>query len=175
MEETKDKKVYLRMQVIAMRGEGKTNAEIAETTGYALNYISKIVTRFFHNGFAILLGDKRSGNNQKVNDWQTGKFLKKWKKRAEAGKIISTNEMRLDFQKQYNISITPQAFRRLLKRHGWRKIEPRKQHIRVADAKTIKASKKLNVKLEKSESASTRAEEKEKFESCFRMKQALVE
>lgn len=148
MEETKDKNVYLRLQVIAMRGEGKTNAEIAEATGFAQNYIPKLVTRFFNKGFADLLGDKRSGNNQKVSDYQTKKFLKKWRKRAEAGRIITPNEMRLDFQKQYNVTITIQAFRRLLKRHGWRKIMPRKQHTKAAGAREIKASKKLSAEPE---------------------------
>lgn len=160
-----DVKIYRRIQVIYLKSLGKGHEEIAEVTLFSTSYIAKIVTKFNQKGFEALLSDNRNGGNKrKVSEWQEIKFLKSWRRRSEKGQITSTKEMRIDFCEKYGISITESAFLRLLKRHGWRKIEPQKQHKKVADAKTQRASKKLNVEPEKSEKRFIWVAEAERFE-----------
>lgn len=108
-----DVKSYRRLEVIALRGEGKKNIEIANTTKFCKDHVSKIVSKFIHSGFENLLRDKRSGKNRKVTEWQEVKVLKGWRKKAERGEIISTKERGLSFQENYEVTITIEAFNRL--------------------------------------------------------------
>jgi transposase len=145
MDKTTDAKIQIRLLVIALRGEGRKNPEIAQITGFAPKYIPQIISTFVHSGFSALLTDNRQGGNRRnVSVWEEQKFLKSWKQKAEKGKITSAKEMRLAYQDKFGVTITESAFLRLIKRHGWRKIEPKKQHQKVADAQTQRASKKLN-------------------------------
>jgi transposase len=140
--------IVLKLMVIALRGEGLKNSEIVKLTKLSKGYVPIIVSTFIHKGFEGLVIDNRGGNNRRVTEWQEKKFLKSWRQKAETGKIITTKEMWLDFQQRYNVEITLQAFHRLLKRHKWSKTQPRKRHIKSADAITKRASKKLSHSLE---------------------------
>lgn len=148
MKKHKDVKIYRRLQVIELAGQGKKRIEIAEITHFSKDHVSRIIAKFIHNGIESLIEDKRTGNNRKVTEWQEVKFLKSWRKRAERGEIVNVKKMWNDFQERYEVTLTLKAFYELLDRHGWRKIKPRKQHPKVASPKAIKRSKKLNVKPE---------------------------
>jgi len=137
--------IIMKLMVIALRGEGVKNSEIVKVTKLSANYVPMIVSAFIHKGFEDLLVDRRGGNNRRVTEWEEMKFLKSWRAKAEKGKIITTKEMWLDFQKRYGIKISLSAFHRLLKRNKWSKTQPRKRHIKSANAKIKRASKKLNV------------------------------
>lgn len=146
MKKTTDKKIYRRLEVIALRGEGQKNAEIVKITGFAEKYVPQIVSMFVREGFDALLQDKRSGNNRKVTAEEEQKFLNRYKEKSQQGQIITVNEMWQDFQKEFSTTITIQAFYRLLRRNKWRKIMPRARHPKSADAQTIEASKKSTLK-----------------------------
>ena len=150
-----DIKTYRRLEVIALRGEGKSNSEIVEITGFADKYVPQIISKFFHNGFESLLEDKRTGNNRRISPREERRFLNRWKNKALKGRIITAKEMWLAFQKEYGVEITMNAFYKLLNRNKWSKKQPRKIHKKAADAKTQRASKKLSPVPENSESAST--------------------
>ena len=161
-----DAKAYRKLLVIALKGEGKDNKEIAMATNFKISYVPKLISKFYHKGIEGLLKDERGGaNNRRVSEWQEKKFLSRWRARAEKGRIITAKEMRLDFQETYNVSITESSFHRLLNRHEWRKKQPRKRHIKSAGARIKRASKKLNVVQEKSESVITRMVAKERGSS----------
>ena len=155
MKKTKDKKVYRRLQIIALRGDGLKNKDVAVATGFSPSHISLILKKFSTGGFQTIESDGRTSNNRKASDEAVAKFLKGWEKSAVDGVIITTDDMREAFCKTFGTTITPQAFRRLLKRFGWSKKMPRPQHVKAADAKTIKASKKLKNEPEKLGSATT--------------------
>jgi len=147
-----DKKTYRRLLVIALRGEGKKNSEIVQITGFAEKYVPRLISKFFHNGFEILLEDKRTGNNRRVSPREEQRFFNRWKNRAKKGRIITTQEMLIAFREEFNVEMTRNAFYRVLDRNNWSKTQPRKIHKKAADAKTQRASKKLNPSPENSES-----------------------
>lgn len=150
MKETKRKSVYRRLQVIHLKAEGRKNEEIAEITGYSLTHVSKILARYEQDGFEALENERRGGaNNRKVSEAAEKEFLSSYEKTAESGEISTVKEMWLAYQSKFNITMTKDGFYQLLHRHGWRKVTPRTTHPKVADAKTIEASKKLKLPTEK--------------------------
>lgn len=142
----KDTKIALRLLVIALRGEGKTYKEIAETTGFALTYLPTLFKKFSTGGFEAIQSDKRTGNNRKVTFPQEKEFLAKYSEKADKGEILTVEEIRLDFEEEFQVSIGKRAFYNLLKRHNWRKIMPRRRHPKKASAEEIECSKKLTPK-----------------------------
>ena len=139
-----DTKAYRRVQAIALKGEGKSNAEISKTTGIAYTHVSRILGLFVREGFeALLVDNRKGGNNQKVTFAQELFFLESYREAAESGRIITVKDLWLDFQEEFNVSMARSSFYQLLQRHDWRKIIPRKSHPKKADDATIEASKKL--------------------------------
>lgn len=143
MTEISDKKIYRRLEVIALRGEGLKTVEITKITKFSRQHVSKLLTTFTQEGFKPLLTDNRGGNHRKISLLDETAFLKKYEEQALSGQIITVKEMRLDYCQTFNVSITNQGFYLILKRHNWRKVKPRSVHPKVADAEVIEASKKL--------------------------------
>ncbi len=54
---------------------------------------------------------------------------------------MTINEIHEAYQIKIGKRTTREGFYALLKRHGWRKVTPRPEHPKKADAKTILASK----------------------------------
>jgi transposase len=137
--------VYRRLQVIALRGEGLSNSEIVKITGFADKYVPQLISKFFHNGFEPLLKDNRTGNNRLVSLKEERKFLNKYRNKAQKGLIVNGKEMWLAFNEEFGVDMKQNNFYKLLDRHNWSKKQPRKIHKKSADARTKRASKKLNV------------------------------
>ena len=142
MKKTKDTKSYRRLEVIALRGEGMKNPEIVRVTGFAEKYVPRIVSLFTHQGFEALLSDQRGGNHRKVSSEQEKEFLASYQKQAEQGTILTVQEMWLDFQETFQVTMKLPAFYRLLHRNHWRKVKPRSRHPKAAGAEEKEASKK---------------------------------
>jgi len=143
MKEISDKKIYRRLEVIALKGEGKRNVEVMEITKFSRQHTTLIIRTFTQEGFTPLLTDGRGGNHRKVNLEDEKLFLKKYEDIGTSGHVITTKELRLDYNKTFGVEMTNQGFYYLLKRHNWRKVKPRSIHPKVADAEVIEASKKL--------------------------------
>lgn len=146
MKQTTDKKAYPRLLVIALRGEGRKNLDISEITGFHPSYLPTIVKKYVEHGVKGLLEDSRTSNNRKVTLEEEELFLESYEQCANDGEVIIVEEMWKDFNETHQTDMTLNGFYRLLKRHGWRKIVPRTQHPKAADASTIEASKKLKLK-----------------------------
>ena len=160
----KHPKANMRLLVIALRGEGKKLEEIAEVTGYTSRQVSRIIAKFKNHGFNAIIKDKRKGNNRKVTLQEERKFFKKYREQAQKGEIITADGMWKDFQETFKVKIDISAFYKMLKRNGWRKVMPQLQHKKSADAKTIKASKKLSQNTKNQEKHSIWVVDKEKCE-----------
>jgi transposase len=134
----------MRFLVIALRGEGEKISRIAEITNFSTRQVSRIITKFSDEGFKALTKKKHKGNHRTVTEKEERNFFKKYKKQAKEGRLITAKDMWKDFCESFNCEITQKAFYRVLARNGWRKVMPRLQHPKAADAKTKRASKKLN-------------------------------
>ncbi|SJZ42033.1 hypothetical protein SAMN02745116_00268 [Pilibacter termitis] len=98
MKATNVKRIYRRLEVIALRGEGKKNKEVVEITGFSNKYVPQIVSMFMKEGFDKLLKDGRvGGNSRKVSKEDEEKFFEQYKEKANKGQLITAREMRVDF------------------------------------------------------------------------------
>jgi transposase len=93
MSEITDKKIYRRLEVIALKGEGKKNIEIEDITKFSRQHITKLIRDFSTEGFTPLLSDGRRGNRRSVTVEDEKAFLNKYKTRAESGQVITVKEM----------------------------------------------------------------------------------
>ena len=54
MKKEKNANLYRRMEAVALRGEGKSNEEIAGITKYNVKYVSQLVSLYANKGIAAL-------------------------------------------------------------------------------------------------------------------------
>jgi len=147
MKEEKDAKIYRRLEAVALRGEGKKNAEVAAITGYHPDWVGQLCKTYSEEGIAGLLEDgRKGGNNRNMNEGEAAEFLDTFKRQAEKGEIITVEEIAKAYDeavgKEHASNSTVYYF---LHNHGWRLITPRKQHPGKASEVEIEASKKLTM------------------------------
>jgi len=148
----KHPKANMRLLVIALKAEGKKVKEIAEITKLSTRQVYRIIAKCEEKGIKSLLEETRGGaNNRKITAKEERRFFKKYREQAKEGQIITAEDMWKDFCKTFDVTIDISAFYRLIKRNGWRKIIPELKHPKTADAKTQRASKKLNLVTEQQE------------------------
>jgi transposase len=146
MKETNQKGAYRRLMVVALRGEGKRNAEIAKIVGIHRDSVGKIVKRFVLDGIDTLLEDgRKGGNNRNMSYEEEEALLEPFKQAALSGQIVEVSEIKSAYEKAIGRSLKNAHghIYRVLRRHGWRKVMPRSKHPNKASDEAIEASKKL--------------------------------
>ena len=145
MQRSADARIYVRLQAVALRGEGFTNAQISNITGYNSNYVSELCKTYVLQGPEALKADgRKGGNNRLMNDEEAVLFLEQFAESAAKGQVITVE----DIAKAYD-EVTGKERKSLssvyyfLHNYDWRKIVPKGQHSGKASDKDIEASKKL--------------------------------
>jgi len=139
----KDVKAYKRLQALYFRGMGKTNKEIREITGFNVQYITDLVTKYMENGLDAILFDKRTSNNRRMSFEQEIVFLEQFEDLADAGQLVTAEKIQQEFEKTTGKSCDSSTIYKLLKRHGWRKVKPRPRHPDRPSDEELGSSKKL--------------------------------
>jgi transposase len=146
----KNKNIYRRLEVIALRSEGKSNAEIAEITKYHPKRVSQLVSQYCNEGIKTLLSDGRKGGNHRyMSQTEETELLDKFKNVSEAGQVMTVSDIRVAYDKKTGKPSAKSTVYFLLKRHGWSKVMPRSRHPKKASDEAIEASKKLTLGSEK--------------------------
>ena len=137
--------VHDRMQAVAMRGEGRTNKEISNATGYNPNYICEIVKDYIEGGIEKLTNDgRKGGNNRNLSTEEEVALIKKFTDSAIKGEVITVEEIATAYDKVCGKEHKSQScVYYLLKKHNWRRVTPKKRHPKKASEAQIDASKKL--------------------------------
>ena len=151
MNQKENKKHYKRLLAVALRGEGKNNAEIGLITGYHPKRVSQLVSLYVNEGIESLASDgRKGGNNRNMSEEQAAEFLGKFEEQARKGQIITIEEISKAYDeatgKERKSLSTVYYF---LHNQGWRIITPKSQHPKKASAEAIEASKKLTQNLRK--------------------------
>ena len=134
---------YRRMEAVALRGEGKSNQEVADIKKYNKSYVSRLVSDFIKHGMDSFVDKRSGGNNKNLTQSQEVNFLDSFKKDAEEGKIITIDEIARAYDKLTNKERKSNStVYYLLEKHGWRTVMPRGQHPKKASEAEIEASKK---------------------------------
>jgi transposase len=142
----RDIKAYNRLLVLRMYALGKTNKEISEAVGFSVSYVTELVTKYLNEGMESITIDKRTSNNRHMSFEQEAEFLEQFIELADAGQLVTIKEILAKFEEVTGKPSGTSTIYSLLKRHGWRKLQPRPAHLGKASPEEIAASKKLTQK-----------------------------
>jgi transposase len=147
MKRIKSANAYKRLQAVALRGEGKSNEEIAGITNFNAEYVGCLCKKYCTKGLDALIEDgRKGGNNRLMNEVEAAEFLEQFEEQARGGEIITAEAIGAAYDKatgKERKSLSSVYY--FLQGHGWRKIMPKKQHPGKASDEAIEASKKLTL------------------------------
>jgi transposase len=139
----RDVKAYKRLLALRMYSQGKTNKEISEAIGFSAKYISELVTKYLTLGLDAIVGDKRTSNNYRMSFEQEEQFLEQFLEASDAGQVLTIKDILEKYEEATGKPSCTSTIYALLKRHGWRKLQPRPAHPGKASEEEIESSKKL--------------------------------
>jgi transposase len=149
MKQCKNVRAYRRLEAVALRGEGKNNAEIGALTGYYPDSVSKFVSLYVNEGIESLLEDRRrGGNHRNLSAEEEHALLQEFYDTAAEGQIITPADIKKRYDELLGRETKPNFIYAVLARNGWRKVMPRSKHPNKASDEAIEASKKLTLKSE---------------------------
>lgn len=141
----KDKKYspfHRRLQVVLFRAEGLTYKEITTLIGYSKYAIWSLTRKYEAEGISALLKETRGGRHRQYLTHEEEKaFLNEQLTASLTGEFVTISSLYQAYQERVGKQTTREGFYALLKRHGWRKVTPRPEHPKKADANTILVSK----------------------------------
>ena len=151
MKDKNNSRFFAKLQSVALRGEGKDNAEIGPITGFHPAYVSHLVSVYYNEGLAGLCNDgRKGGNNRNLTDEEEKAFLSKFEEAAKNGQLTTVEEIAAAYDeltgKEHESNSTVYY---LLHKHGWRLITPQTAHPGKASDEAIEASKKLTLNSKK--------------------------
>ena len=134
----KNIKEWRQMEAIWLREKfHMSGAEVAEALQYRLQTVHLLWHRWLERGMAIFTEKKPPGgrNNAYMTPEEERVFLAPFGKTAPSGGIVETGRIKEAFEAQVGERVPKSTIYRLLRRHGWRKITPRKKHPKSDPAK----------------------------------------
>ena len=137
------KRVDKRLQVIILRYEGKSDAEIAERLGYHKKYVGQLCADFKREGLLEYARHKYGGNNQAIDTEKEKEILDSFREKAESGQVVRATDIKKAFDSHRGKDTGRGYIYMLLARHGWRMVMPRGAHPQKASDEEIESSKKL--------------------------------
>jgi transposase len=144
---TKNAETYRQALAVFLPGRMGTSLE---ETALMMNCSRGAVTRLrrnFHKrkkeGYQSQKG--KAGNNRNLTVEEEKEFIGKFLNQAKAGEIAVATQIKLEYEKLVEHKVPHSTIYRMLKRHGWRKIKPRKKHPQ-SDRKVQEAFKKNSLK-----------------------------
>jgi len=151
MKETKETGAYRRLQAVALRGEGLTNNQIAQATGFHPDWVGKLAKLYCMGSIDALLADNRNGGNRRnMTDAEEKAFLASFEEASESGQIITISEIAKAYDKLTGKERESKStIYYLLHKHKWRVITPQRVHPGKASKEAIEASKKLTLNSKK--------------------------
>lgn len=134
---------HRRLQAILLRSEGLSFQKVADLTGYVPQTVKNQVDKYFYEGLSAIVKETRGGRhrNYLTVEQEQAFFKKILDSSLDTGELVTTTLLFEAYQEEIGQEVPRQTFYALLKRHGWRKVTPRPEHPKKADAQTIVASK----------------------------------
>ena len=138
----KDKIVEKRLRAVQMRGEGRRYREIGEAVDAHPTVVSRWVCEYERWGINALKRGRYAGNRRNMSLDDESRFIAEYKERARRGEFVTAKEIRIAYCEKVGHMCGKGQIYRVLKRQGWRKVVPRKEHPGKASEAEIEESKK---------------------------------
>ena len=139
----KNKRVAQRLEVLILRYEGMSNAEISLRTGFNNRYITTLMGLYKKQGLEEFIRIKQTSHNRNMSESEEAEVLAECEKEAEAGQMLTAAIVQEKLEKRLGRAIAQNYAYRVMKRHGWRKVMPRSKHPKAASREEQDSSKKL--------------------------------
>jgi transposase len=103
--------------------------DIAKDTGVSVAKVHKLIPLYNKLGVAAVETPGKGGRHREyitIKDEQN--FLEKFFRRAEKGELVTNRQIKQDYEKLVGHKVHETTIYRLLDRHKWRKVMPRRKH-----------------------------------------------
>lgn len=143
MEEAKTVAEFKRAQSVWLKMSLDLSAEeIAVATGLSENSVHCYQSRVRQHGKKAIAAKKRGGRlRENLSVTEEKELLEGFSKKGTEGELLVVSEVKRAYEKKVGHLVAKSTIYRMLARHGWRKIMPRRRHPK-GDLKKQKAFKK---------------------------------
>lgn len=141
----RNKRVAKRLEVLELRYGKKSNAEIAEKTGFNKLYITTLIQTYKKQGLEEYIRIKQTSHRRNMSKEEEAKVLTQCEEEAEAGKVLTAETVRKKLEEQLGRETSTNYVYRVMQRNGWRKVMPRSRHPKAASQEEQDSSKKLKL------------------------------
>lgn len=133
-----------RLQSVMLGSQGLIAVDIALVVGLSVSRIRQVWMQCRRHGVESLVGEKRGKGRPRahMSSEEEKIFLASFGEGCKKGKWVTANTIHQTHQKVLGKPIKKSVTYRLLKRHRWRKIEPRPEHPKH-DPKKMKHFKEV--------------------------------
>lgn len=111
-----------------MRIEGKSNQEISEATGFHVQHITHLVSKYKAEGIAGIVENRYSGNHRNLSMDEEAQLLDRFELEAKNGKPVSISDIKEAYRKAVGHSIGGSQIYYVLYRHDLQNITPKSTH-----------------------------------------------
>jgi len=136
-------KAWKRLEAVWLREKlGLSGPEVAVALNYKLQTVHAIWHLWRREKEALFRRPRPGGRKHAyLTVEEEEAFLAPFFRKAEAGGVLTIAQIKEAYEKRVNKKVSPSTIYRLLHRHGWRKIAPRKRHPK-SDLKRQEKAKK---------------------------------
>jgi len=127
---------YQRIQCILLRVTiGATAQDIAQVLGWSVNTVRVMHSRYAREGNAVFDIARRGGRRrQNMTLEEEAEFLAPFIEKADRGGILVVSGIKASYEARLGREVAESTVYRLLHRHNWRKIAPRRRHPKADPA-----------------------------------------
>lgn len=121
---------FQRVQCVLLRvALGCSAAEIAQVLGWAVATVHITHSRWAKEGDGFFeLKGKGGRRHQHLSEDEEARVLAPFTQQATTGGVPTVADIRTAYEARVGKAVAESTVRRLLKRHGWRKLVPRPRH-----------------------------------------------
>ena len=124
------REIRVCLAVILPTEHGMSIKDTASLLGCSSRWVSHVRKSFIEQGLSTVsknFGGRRRANMSMSEEEE---FLASFKDRAKSGGILVVSEIHAELEKVLSRKVHLSAVYKLLHRHGWRKLAPRKRNIK---------------------------------------------
>lgn len=141
----RNKRVAKRLEVLELRYARKSNAEIAEKTGFNKQYVTTLIQTYKRQGLKEYIRIKQTSHRRNMSEEEEAKVLAQCEEEADAGKVLTAEAVRKKLEEKLGRETSANYVYRVMQRNGWRKVMPRSRHPKAASQEEQDSSKKLKL------------------------------
>lgn len=137
MREARTKAEFQRAQAVWLRvALGLSASEVATAVGLSVNTVRCLQSRFRLRGPSVLTGVGRGGRRREnLTVDEEDELLRPFLEQAGSGGVLEVRPIKAAYEEAVGHGVPKSTVYRVLARHGWRKLVPRRRHPKAQGAR----------------------------------------